>query len=49
MHIAIIGAGMTGLTAAFRLMQQGHTVTLLEHSQQDSGLAAGFPLEGTHL
>ncbi len=49
MHIAIIGAGMTGLTAAFRLMQQGHTVTLLEHSQQVGGLAAGFPLEGTHL
>jgi len=30
MKIAIIGAGFTGLTAAYALVKQGHTVTIFE-------------------
>ncbi|MBI4100835.1 NAD(P)/FAD-dependent oxidoreductase [Candidatus Microgenomates bacterium] len=42
MRIAILGAGITGLTAAFRLSQQGHQVTLFEKEPFVGGLAAGF-------
>jgi protoporphyrinogen oxidase len=38
MKIAVIGAGMMGLTLAYRLSQQGHQVTLFEGSQQLGGL-----------
>ncbi len=36
-RIAIVGAGITGLTAAFRLHQQGHAVTLFERNRQPGG------------
>ncbi|HWA27077.1 MAG TPA: protoporphyrinogen oxidase [Lacunisphaera sp.] len=36
-HIAIVGAGITGLTAAYRLHEQGHRVTVLERSNQLGG------------
>ena len=36
-RIAIVGAGLTGLTAAFRLHQQGHQVSLFERSAQPGG------------
>lgn len=36
-RIAIVGAGITGLTAAFRLHQQGHAVTLFERNAQPGG------------
>lgn len=39
MNIAIIGGGMTGLTLAYRLSQQGHQVTVFESNQQLGGLA----------
>lgn len=39
LHIAIIGSGMAGLTAAYVLGQHGHRVTVFE-SQAKSGLAA---------
>ncbi len=42
MRIAIIGAGFTGLTAALRLAQSGHTVTVFEREGEPGGLAAGF-------
>jgi D-amino-acid dehydrogenase len=29
-HIAIIGAGITGVTSAYALLQRGHTVTVIE-------------------
>jgi protoporphyrinogen oxidase len=45
-HIAIIGAGFTGLTAAYRLVRQGAKVTIFEASDRCGGLAAGFELAG---
>lgn len=42
MRIAIIGAGLTGLTAALRLSQKGHQVTVFEKEKNLGGLAAGF-------
>jgi protoporphyrinogen oxidase len=42
MKVAIIGAGMTGLSAAFDLTKAGHQVTIFEASNVLGGLAAGF-------
>jgi protoporphyrinogen oxidase len=47
--ILIVGGGYTGLTAALRLAQAGHSVTLTELSGQLGGLAAGFAIAGTSL
>ncbi len=43
-RIAVIGGGIAGLTAAYRLARQGHRVTLWEQDEQLGGLAAAFPL-----
>src|SRR4030043_2071607 len=42
MKIAIIGTGITGLTAGYRLSGKGHQVTLFEKEKFSGGLAAGF-------
>lgn len=42
MKIAIIGAGFTGLSAAYRLSKQGHNVTVFEKDASPGGLAIGF-------
>lgn len=42
MNIAIIGAGFTGLSAAYELTKQGHTVTVFERDAQPGGLAIGY-------
>ena len=42
MKIAIIGAGVTGLSAAWDLICAGHDVTVFESSERLGGLAAGF-------
>ena len=42
MNIGIIGAGITGLTAAYDLTKHGHTITIYEARPQAGGLAAGF-------
>lgn len=44
--VAIIGGGYTGLTAAFKLLQQGFRVTVYERAPLVGGLAAGFTIEG---
>ena len=35
--VAIVGAGITGLTAAFRLHQQGYRVTVFERTSRTGG------------
>lgn len=42
MDIAIIGAGVTGLAAAYDLTRAGHRVTVYEARPYAGGLAAGF-------
>lgn len=49
MNIAVIGAGITGLTAAYDLSRAGHRVEVFERSGTIGGLAAGFETHGTHL
>jgi len=41
-HVAIIGAGIAGLAAAYDLSGAGHQVTIYEAAPQVGGLAAGF-------
>lgn len=48
-RVAIIGGGITGLTAAYRLSQQGVDVTIFEASDRLGGLAAGFELAGHNV
>lgn len=40
--IAVLGAGISGLTCALRLAEQGHWVTLIEGSDQLGGLGTFF-------
>lgn len=42
MNIAIVGGGITGLTAAYELTKHGHTVTVFEKESYLGGLAYGF-------
>lgn len=42
MNIGIIGAGITGLTAAYDLTNRGHEVTIYEARSKAGGLASGF-------
>ena len=46
MKIAIIGAGFTGLSAAYQLAKQGHDVTVFEKDSQPGGLAIGYQEKG---
>ncbi len=42
MNIAVIGGGVTGLTAAYELTKQGHSVTVFERDTHLGGLAWGW-------
>lgn len=42
MKIGIIGAGFTGLSAAYYLSRKGHNVTLFEKAKSPGGLAIGY-------
>jgi protoporphyrinogen oxidase len=48
-HIAVIGGGITGLTAAYRLAQHGFRVTVWERGQHLGGQANAFPVAGSAL
>ncbi|MDX1664223.1 MAG: NAD(P)/FAD-dependent oxidoreductase [Candidatus Promineifilaceae bacterium] len=41
-RIGVVGAGITGLSAAYDLLAAGHDVTVLEAADHAGGLAAGF-------
>ncbi len=46
MKVAIVGAGVAGLSAAYDLAGAGHAVTIFEAAPVTGGLAAGFKAEG---
>lgn len=48
-RIGIVGGGMAGLTAAYRLAKAGHEVTLWERSERLGGQAVAFPVNGNSL
>ena len=49
MNIGIIGAGVTGIGAAWRLARQGHSVTLYEKEGGIGGLARAMVLNERHV
>lgn len=42
MNVAVIGAGFTGLSAAYQLTKKNHKVTVFEKDSTPGGLALGF-------
>jgi protoporphyrinogen oxidase len=42
MKVVVIGAGFTGLSAAYRLLKEGHEVIVLEKESDLGGLATGY-------
>lgn len=44
MRIAILGGGISGLTAAYYLSQKNHEIIVIEKSEKLGGLAGGFKL-----
>jgi protoporphyrinogen oxidase len=48
-RVAVVGAGVAGLTAALRLGQQGHEVTVFERWPGLGGMAATLDVGGGHL
>jgi len=49
MNIGIVGGGIAGLTAAYRLSGAGHKVKVFEANNELGGLAQGFTLAGSRL
>jgi len=47
--IGIIGGGVAGLAAAYRLLQKGHQIHLLEASPQIGGLMRSFEIGGARI
>src|SRR6266404_7378449 len=46
MKIAIIGAGFTGLSAAYELAKKNHKVYIFEKDSEPGGLAIGYKEKG---
>jgi len=49
MRVAIIGAGISGLSAALALTRKGHEVTVFEREPEVGGLVATCDLAGTRI
>jgi protoporphyrinogen oxidase len=49
MKAVIVGGGVAGMTSAYRLMQQGHDVSLYESSPYLGGLVRTFEVGGNRL
>jgi len=49
MRIAIIGGGLTGMSAAHQLAKAGHACTLYERDDSLGGLAGSFRVNGAYL
>jgi protoporphyrinogen oxidase len=47
--IVVIGAGFTGLAAAYEISRQGIPVVVLEKNSQLGGLASSFEIDGKHI
>ena len=48
-HVVVIGAGFTGLSAAWELARRGVSVTVLESDPEVGGLAGTFEVQGERL
>lgn len=48
-RLTIVGGGLAGLLAAYRLVQEGHDVTLLEASESLGGMIASVDLAGVRV
>lgn len=46
MKIAVVGAGFTGLSAAYYLAKKGHDVSVFEKDEKPGGLAIGYQEKG---
>lgn len=49
MHVVIVGGGIAGLSAGYRLSQGGHRVTVFEREPELGGLARSFRLGDHYL
>ncbi|HJZ11536.1 MAG TPA: FAD-dependent oxidoreductase, partial [Acidobacteriota bacterium] len=49
MKVAIIGGGAAGLSAGYKLSEQGISVELFERDKTLGGLAGSFLLEGGYV
>lgn len=49
MKIAIVGAGITGLTAAYEISKKGHQVVVFEKTEQIGGLSACTKIGDTYI
>lgn len=49
MRIGIVGSGIAGLTAGYRLINAGYKITIFEKDKQSGGLAKSFDFSGNKL
>ncbi|GAB4349740.1 MAG: NAD(P)/FAD-dependent oxidoreductase [Candidatus Abyssubacteria bacterium] len=49
LNIAVVGGGISGLSAAYFLSKQGHRVTLFERDDSVGGLASSFDFGGSFI